>query len=76
MLVGVGSITLDDTVVGDDVVIGTGSLVPSRKRLESGFLHVDSPVRQVCPLMDEEKAFLTYLTAYYIRLSGQHKAPK
>ena len=37
VLVGMGSIILDDTVVEDDVMIGAGSLVPPRKRLESGF---------------------------------------
>ena len=49
VLVGMGSIILDDTVVEDDVMIGAGSLVPPRKRLESGFLYVGSPVKQVRP---------------------------
>ena len=38
---------LDDTVVEDDVMIGAGSLVPPRKRLESGFFIRRSPVKQV-----------------------------
>ena len=66
VLVGMGSIILDDTVVEDDVMIGAGSLVPPRKRLESGFLYVGSPVKQVRPLTDEEKAFLTYSSAHYV----------
>ena len=76
VLVGMGSIILDDTVVEDDVMIGAGSLVPPRKRLESGFLYVGSPVRQVRPLTDEEKEFLTYSSAHYVRLSSQHKISK
>ena len=76
VLVGMGSIILDDTVVEDDVMIGAGSLVPPRKRLESGFLCVGSPVRQVRTLTDEEKAFLTYSSAHYVRLSGRHKISK
>ena len=76
VLVGMGSIILDDTVVEDDVMIGAGSLVPPRKRLESGFLYVGSPVRQVRTLTDEEKAFLTYSSAHYVRLSGRHKISK
>lgn len=76
VLVGMGSIILDDTVVEDDVMIGAGSLVPPRKHLESGFLYVGSPVKQVRPLTDEEKAFLTYSSAHYVRLSGQHKILK
>ena len=76
VLVGMGSIILDDTVVEDEVMIGAGSLVPPRKRLESGFLYVGSPVKQVRPLTDEEKEFLTYSSAHYVRLSGQHKISK
>ncbi len=57
-------------------MISAGSLVPPRKRLESGFLYVGSPVKQVRPLTDEEKEFLTYSSAHYVRLSGQHKNSK
>ena len=76
VLVGMGSIILDDTVVEDDVMIGAGSLVPPRKRLESGFIYVGSPARHVSPLTDKQKAFLTYSSAHYVRLSGQHKISK
>ena len=76
VLVGMGAILLDGAVVEDDVMIGAGSLVPPRKRLESGFLYVGSPVKQVRPLTDEEKEFLTYSSAHYVRLSGQHKISK
>ena len=37
VLIGMGTIILDDTVIEDDVMIGAGSLVPPRKRLESGW---------------------------------------
>lgn len=57
VLVGMGSTVLDDAVIEDDVMIGAGSLVPPRKRLEGGYLYVGSPVRQVRVLTDEEKAF-------------------
>ena len=73
VLVGMGSIVLDDAVVEDDVMIGAGSLVPPRKRLEGGYLYVGSPVRQVRVLTDEEKAFLKYSAAHYVRLSQQYR---
>lgn len=57
VLVGMGSTVLDDAVIEDDVMIGAGSLVPPRKRLEGGYLYIGSPVRQVRLLTDEEKAF-------------------
>ena len=62
--------------VEDDVMIGAGSLVPPRETFGSGFLYVGSPVKQVRPLTDEEKEFLTYSSAHYVRLSGQHKISK
>ena len=37
VLIGMGTIILDDTVIEDDVMIGAGSLVLPRKRLESGW---------------------------------------
>lgn len=76
VLIGMGTIILDDTVVESDVMIGAGSLVPPRKRLESGYLYVGSPVKQVRPLTDKEKEFLKYSAAHYVRLAGQHKQSK
>ena len=73
VLVGMGTTVLDDAVIEDDVMIGAGSLVPPRKRLEGGYLYVGSPVRQVRVLTDEEKAFLKYSAAHYVRLSQQYR---
>lgn len=73
VLVGMGTIILDDVVIEDDVMIGAGSLVPPRKRLESGYLYVGSPVKQVRALTDEEKAFLVYSAEHYMRVSANHK---
>lgn len=73
VLVGMGSIVLDDAVVEDDVIIGAGSLVPSRKRLESGYLYVGSPVKQIRPLTEEERTFLPYSAAHYVRVMNNHK---
>lgn len=72
VLVGMNSCVLDDAVVEDDVLIGAGSLVPPRKVLESGFLYVGSPVKQVRPLTDDEKAFLKYSAEHYQRLAKAH----
>lgn len=74
VLVGMAAVVLDDAVVEDDVMIGAGSLVPPRKHLESGFLYVGAPVRQVRPLTDEEKAFLKKSAANYVALAKQYRA--
>ena len=74
VLIGMGSIVMDGAVVADDVIIGAGSLVPPGKRLESGFLYVGSPVKQVRPLTDKEQAFFTYSAANYVKLKDLHLA--
>ncbi|MFV2030315.1 gamma carbonic anhydrase family protein [Neisseria sp. S1] len=72
VLVGMGTIILDDAVIESDVMIGAGSLVPPRKRLESGFLYVGSPVKQIRPLTEEEKGKLVASAAHYIRVSENY----
>ena len=47
-------------------MIGAGSLVPPGKRLESGYLYLGSPVRQIRPLNDNEKEGLHYSANNYV----------
>ena len=61
-------------LIGDDVIIGAGSLVPPGKHLQSGFLYVGSPVKQIRPLTDKERAFFTYSAANYVKLKDLHLA--
>ena len=63
---------LDDAMIEDDVMIGAGSLVPPRKRLESGYLYVGSPVVQVRPLTEKEKAFLPYSAQHYVKVKNNY----
>ena len=74
ILIGMGSIVMDGAVVEDDVIIGAGSLVPPGKKLDSGCLYVGSPVKQVRPLTDKERAFFTYSAANYVKLKDLHLA--
>ena len=67
VLVGMGSILLDGVVVEDDVMIGAGSLVPQHKRLESGYLYLGSPVKQVRPLKEAELEGLRYSANNYVK---------
>ncbi|MFT5658505.1 MAG: carbonic anhydrase/acetyltransferase-like protein (isoleucine patch superfamily) [Gammaproteobacteria bacterium] len=64
-LIGMGSIVMDNAVIEDQVILGSGSLVPPGKRLESGFLYLGNPVRQIRPLTDAEKENLSYLSEHY-----------
>ncbi|ACE85432.1 anhydrase, family 3 protein [Cellvibrio japonicus Ueda107] len=74
VLIGIGSTVLDGAVVEDEVVIGAGSLVPPGKRLESGFLYMGSPVKQVRPLKEGERHFFRYSATNYVKLKDAYLA--
>lgn len=74
VLVGMGSILLDGAIIEDDVMIGAGSLVPPGKRLESGYLYLGSPVKQVRPLSEQEKAGLLYSANNYVSWKDDYLA--
>ncbi len=71
-LVGIGAIIMDDVVLEDYVMLGAGSLAPPGKKLESGYLYVGAPARQVRALSDSEKEFLEYSYQHYIHLKDEY----
>lgn len=71
-LIGMGSIVMDDVVVEDLVMLGAGSLVPSGKRLESGYLYLGRPAEKVRPLSDAEKTWLRYSAEHYVRVKDNY----
>ncbi|MDC7718025.1 gamma carbonic anhydrase family protein [Vogesella sp. DC21W] len=74
VLIGIGSIILDRAVIEDRVLIGAGSLVPPNKRLESGYLYLGNPVKQVRPLTAGELAYFKYSAEHYVKVMDKHKA--
>lgn len=74
VLVGMGSILLDGAIIEDDVMIGAGSLVPQHKRLESGYLYLGSPVKQIRPLTEAEIAGLKYSANNYVKWKDEYLA--
>ena len=74
VLVGMGSILLDGGVVEDDVMIGAGSLVPQNKRLETGYLYLGSPVKQIRPLTEAEIEGLQYSANNYVKWKDDYLA--
>ncbi len=71
-LIGMSSTLLDGCVIQDDVMIGANTLVPPGKVLESGYLYVGSPVKQVRALTEKEIKFLMYSAAHYVKLKNEH----
>lgn len=72
VLVGMGSIVLDGAVIEDEVMIGAGSLVPQNKRLESGYLYLGSPVKQIRPLTEAETEGLKYSATNYVKWKDEY----
>tara|TARA_R100001143_G_scaffold63597_1_gene73284 strand:- start:30344 stop:30889 length:546 start_codon:yes stop_codon:yes gene_type:complete len=54
VLVGIHATVLDKAIIESDVIIAAGSLVPPGKKLESGYLYMGSPVKQVRKLSADE----------------------
>ena len=71
-LIGIGAIIMDGAIVEDYVMLGAGALVSPGKKLESGYLYVGAPARQVRPLKDEEFRFLEYSYQHYIQLKNEY----
>ena len=65
-MIGMGSIVMDDAIVENEVMIGAGSLVPPGKHLQSGFLYLGNPAKQVREISDREREFLIYLADHYV----------
>lgn len=73
VLVGMGAIVLDDVVIEDEVMIGAGSLVPPRKRLQSGLMYMGSPAKAVRELTEAEKAFLRQSAQNYVATAAVYR---
>jgi carbonic anhydrase/acetyltransferase-like protein (isoleucine patch superfamily) len=71
-LIGMGSIVMDNAVVEDRVMIGSGSLVPPGKVLQSGYLYLGNPVQQKRKLSESEIEYLAYSAGHYVSLKQQH----
>lgn len=72
ILVGMGAIIMDGAIVQDDVFIGAGSLVPPNKILESGYLYVGNPVKQIRVLKESESVFLKQSAINYVQLKNEY----
>jgi len=55
-------------------MIGAGSLVPQNKRLESGYLYLGSPVKQIRPLKETEIEGLKYSANNYVKWKDEYLA--
>ena len=75
VLVGMGSIVMDDVHIGRDCVIGAGSLVTQGKTFEPRSLILGSPARCVRTLTDEEiESMITVAADAYVEVARRMTA--
>ncbi len=72
-LIGMGAIVLDGAIIESEVMVGAGSLVPPGKRLESGYMYLGSPVKQIRPLTDKEKKGIVANAENYVLTKNRYK---
>lgn len=72
VLVGIGAIVNDGAIIEEEVIIGAGCLVPPGKTLESGYVYVGNPCKQLRPVTDGERSFFTYSPANYVKLKDEY----
>jgi carbonic anhydrase/acetyltransferase-like protein (isoleucine patch superfamily) len=71
-LIGMGTTVMDGALVRSGAMIGAGSLVPPGREVEGGYLWLGSPARRVRRLTSDEREYLSYSAAHYVRLMRRH----
>jgi len=71
-LIGMGSIVMDKAIVQKHVLLAAGSLVPEGKVLESGYLYMGRPAKNMRKLSDDELAHFMYSAKHYMKLKDQY----
>lgn len=72
-LIGMGTLVMDHAVIEPHVLVGAGSLVTEGQVLESGWLYLGRPARQVRRLSAEEVALFAYQARHYTELARAHR---
>ncbi|KUO65008.1 MAG: gamma carbonic anhydrase family protein [Gracilibacter sp. BRH_c7a] len=65
-LIGMGTIILNDSEIGEYSIVGAGSLIPERKKFPSYSLILGSPAKVVRELTSEEIAYLKDISNIYM----------
>ncbi len=73
VLVGILATVLDDAVIESDVILAAGSLVPPGKRLQSGYLYMGSPAKQVRKLTEKEISSIEQNAQNYVKYQRAYR---
>jgi carbonic anhydrase/acetyltransferase-like protein (isoleucine patch superfamily) len=72
-LIGMGSIIMDDAVVGEGSIVGAGAVVPPNMIIPPRSLVVGLPAKIVRQTTDEELAMIIERAQHYIDFSQEYK---
>ncbi len=73
VLVGMGSIILDEAIIGDESLVAAGALVTPRKQFPPRSLIVGSPAKAIRTLTDEEVAQIRENALHYHQLGRDYR---
>ncbi len=73
VLVGMGSVLLDNCTIGSWTVIGAASLIAMRKEMPSGVLVLGSPGVPVRDLRDADREWITYSWRVYVETAAEYR---
>ena len=74
VLVGMGTVILDEVEIGDDVLIGAASLITPRTKIPSGTLVLGRPAKPKRALTDAERASIVEGAAHYVKKCESYRA--
>jgi carbonic anhydrase/acetyltransferase-like protein (isoleucine patch superfamily) len=66
VLIGMGSVVLDDAVIGADSIVAAGSLVAPGTRIPSGSMAMGRPAKVVRPLTEEDRVLVRNSCRAYV----------
>jgi len=73
VLIGMGAIVLDASVIGHDSIVGAGALVTAGQVFPPRSMILGSPAKVKRPLTDAEVASILHAAENYIRYTAQHR---
>lgn len=72
VLIGMGSIVLNEAIIGKNTIIGAGSLIPQGKEIPEGVLCLGSPAKVIRNLTEEEIMKIKTSSDNYVNLSKKY----
>ncbi len=73
VLVGMGAIIMDHSVIESYSIIAAGAVVLENTHVESGFIYAGSPAKKIKAISDEQRKLLEELADRYVMYAGWYK---